>query len=224
MVAIFQTQKTQKNCCGVNVRTIKFSVSFSMAFELAQKRYQSTKTAVNKFGLLDFAVPLIAEFTDFMDIRQLKVEALAEKLAEGQYYDNMGEKMPIKLDHNGHSVMVQYATEHDDEGEYMWGKFVCQGDYYCTVQMRQTLGFPNSRLCLIGDKDWADLAETIIQTLEHKHFGPCVLCATPQVNSSKICSDCALKENQCACRHCGLKIGKFFQEEPVHPVCRIAET
>ena len=195
-----------------------------MACKLAEARLAVlTKTVLSANPNLTFAVNLISEFTDFMDIREHKCEALATLMSESDMYDGDGDKPFISLDHAGKEMLIGQCTDNGimQEEFYAHGTFIGERDFYCYLTNRDVKIYDQTPVVVIGTS-WADLADSLLHYLEER-CKLCVLCANCTTNKSEICSNCLFRENKTKCLHCKRSFGMFSKEPGAgayHPVCK----
>ncbi len=98
-----------------------------MAFELAEKRRKSLKNSVEKYiGVSEYEAEilvLIEEYSDFLDLRKHKIEALSTAMGHLQWYGDNEENRIINFEHNDKTVRLSDFTEWHDGEDYYMGKF-----------------------------------------------------------------------------------------------------
>lgn len=176
-----------------------------------------TSVATNTHRVPTIIITMIAEFTDFADIRTHKRDALMTQMEDSLWWDPVTNSKPDwKMTHNGITVTISDCEEVDEERyiQFMPALFASQGSVCCRVNTTLST-------TLLSDGTWYSLAEQLLCLLDDR--GLCVFCDRLTDNISKICTRCILLENETPCRCCHQSIG-YINRYPInragaHPKC-----
>ena len=168
-----------------------------MSFELAEKRRKQLQKSLEvHIGIRSqyevSILILIEEFTDFMDIRDNKLRALACRMEEMQYEaENDDGNRNFVFSHEGKQMFLRNFNEHCGESCYIARRFfVCYDDKYCELVNLDNIisnALTRNPFYIVADT-WLELATEIVTHMEK--YDNCRLCGNVQNQECGICSHC----------------------------------